>query len=121
MNPRRVHELLRENFPQRPACATDWVVVADERGLRFDVVRELIRRHIASDDLVVEANRKAGDHLPIDQAIEFVARHLGQGRIRLSDREFTGFVVIESTGVASAWVKQGTSTAPLAPVRQIGR
>jgi hypothetical protein len=103
MNPRRVHELMRQNFPERPRTASDWVVASDGQGLRVDVLRDLLRRHIPSDSLIVQAHRKAGDLLPFDQAIDFVSRHVGASRIRLSDRNFTGFVVVEANGVASGW------------------
>lgn len=105
MNPRRVHELMREHFPDRPASASGWVVASDEQGLRVEVLRRLVSQHIGSHELVVEANRKAGDLLSLDQALEFVAQHLGRGRIRLSNRLFSGFVVIELNGVASGWAR----------------
>lgn len=112
MNPRRVHELMRQRFPDRPATASDWVVAADREGLRFDVVQRLVRQHIVSDVLLVEAHRKAGGLFPMKQALDFIASNVDKRRILLTDREFTGFVLIESNGVASGWSPQSGNTEP---------
>ncbi|CAN7227648.1 hypothetical protein [Rhizobacter sp. LjRoot28] len=106
MNPRRVHDLMRQGFPERPVTASDWVVASDGDGLRLDVVQRLVREHIASDTLLVEANRKVGGLFLVSQAFDFVASNVGRGRILMTDREFTGFVVIESNGVASGWAER---------------
>lgn len=103
MNPRRVHELMRAHFPERPESATEWVVAIDEQGLRVSVLEGLVRRYISADSLLVEANRKAGGMFPLPAAIDFVAAHANKGRILLTNREFSGFVVVESNGVASGW------------------
>jgi len=103
MNPRRVHALMREHFPKRPESASEWVVVVDEQGLRVSVVEGLVRRYIAADLVLVEANRKVGDMLTIPAAIDFIAAHANKGPILIADREFSGFVVVESNGVASGW------------------
>lgn len=86
------------------------MVAADQDGLRLNVVQSLVLQHIASDLLLVEAHRKAGGLFPMKEALDFVATHLGKGRIRLTDREFNGFVVVESNGVASGWSEQTGSS-----------
>ncbi len=53
--------------------------------------------------MLVEANRKVGDLLPKHAALEFVATHVGQGDIRLTNRDFNGFVVVARNGVATGW------------------
>jgi hypothetical protein len=103
MNPRRVHELMRQRFPAVMSASRDWLVVADEKGLRFPVLAALIDDHIRTDDVLVEANRKFGDLLPRQAALEFVAAHVGQGEIRLANRDFDGFVVVAQNGVATGW------------------
>ena len=94
---------MRERFPEVKAASRTWVVVADERGLRHDVLAELVERHIPAGDLLVELHRKIGDFLPRPSALAFVAAHVGQGEIRLADREFNGFVVVAANGVATGW------------------
>lgn len=103
MNPRRVHDLMRQYFPDVDAAARHWAVVADEQGLRSVVFDELLAAHVAGTDLLVEAHRKVGVVLAREEAKEFVAKHLGQGDIRISNRDFTGFVVIAASGVAAGW------------------
>ena len=103
MNPRRVHELMRQHFPEVDAASRDWVVVADGDGLRRGVLQDLINEYISGADLLVEACRKVGDCLPTSAALDFVAKHAGQGDIRLANRDFTGYVVVLANGVASGW------------------
>ncbi len=103
MNPRRVHELMRQHFPEVKAASRDWVVVADDNGLRRSVLEGLIDEYISRADLLVEAGRKVGDFLPASAAIDFVAKHAGQVDIRLADRDFTGYVVVLANGVAAGW------------------
>lgn len=88
MNPRRVHELMHQHFPEVRAGTRDWVVAADENGLRHGVVSDLVAKYIPADELLVEVHRRVGDFLPIEAAVDFVAKHVGQGEIRISDREF---------------------------------
>ena len=103
MNPRRVHELMRQHFPDVEAAACTWVVVADDLGLRAGVLNDLLETHVPVGDLLVEVQRKIGDFLPRQETELFVARYLGQGDIRISNREFTGFVVVAANGVATGW------------------
>jgi len=103
MNPRRVHELMRQKFPTTMGASREWIVVADEKGLRFAVLAALIDEHVRSDAVLVEVNRKVGDLLPKQASLEFVSAHLGQGEIRLANREFDGFVVVAQNGVATGW------------------
>lgn len=103
MNPRRVHELMRERFPSVEAANCGWVVIADDNGLRPAVLDALLTTHVAGSDLLVELHRKCGAMLARQEVTAFVARYLGQGDIRISDREFTGFVLVAASGVATGW------------------
>ena len=106
MNPRRVHELMRQRFPAVMGASREWIVITDEKGLRSNVLAGLIDDHVRTDEVLVEANRKVGDLLPKQAAIEFVAAHVGQGEIRLTNRDFNGFVVIAQNGVATGWTAE---------------
>jgi hypothetical protein len=103
MNPRRVHELMRQRFPAVLGVSREWIVITDERGLRFKVFAALIDDHVGADEVLVEANRKVGELLSKQAALEFVATHVGQGEIRLANRDFNGFVVVAQNGVATGW------------------
>jgi hypothetical protein len=61
MNPRRVHELMRHHFPEVKRGSFEWIVAADENGLRFDVLGSLVDKYIPAGDLLVEVQRKVGD------------------------------------------------------------
>jgi hypothetical protein len=92
---------MQEHFPEVQSASREWVVVADEHGLRSSVLSPLLERYVAAGDLLVEVHRKVGGFMPMQAAVAFVAKHLGQGEIRVADRDFTGFVVVAVNGVAT--------------------
>lgn len=98
MNTRRVHDLMRQHFPSIEHARREWVVVADSSQ-----IEALVTEHVRSAEALVEVHRKLGALLPIGEAARFAAAHIGEGEIRISDREFTGFVVVARNGVATGW------------------
>lgn len=104
MNPRRVHELMKEHFPPVDAVTRTWTNLLERDGsVRTESLAALIDAHIRADDLVIEVHRKLGDFLAKEQALKFVSEHIGQGEIRIADRSFQGFVVIAVNGAATGW------------------
>jgi hypothetical protein len=103
MNPRNVHELMKA-FPRVDAHVRDWCNLVERDGaLRTDVLARLIDSHIRGHDLLVWVSRKIGGYLPKDEAIQFIAEHIGQGEIKIADRQFSGFVVVAMSGVGTGW------------------
>ena len=98
MNPRRVHELMRQHFPSIEHAAREWSVVTDAAHLAA-----MLAEHVRSSDVLVEVHRKLGNLLPAEDAAAFVLAHIGEGEIRIADREFSGFVVVGQNGVATGW------------------
>ena len=98
MNTRRVHDLMRQNFPPIEHALREWAVVADGGQ-----IEALIADYVRSSEALVEVNRKLGALLPIAEAARFAAGHIGEGEIRIADREFSGFVVVAQNGVATGW------------------
>jgi len=103
VNPRRVHDLVRKHFPPIDFVAHEWANVADNTGPRLADITALLDRCIAAPELVVELNRKEGGYFSKADALTFICTNIGKGHIRISDREFTSFVVIASNGVATGW------------------
>lgn len=64
MNPRRVHELMRQHFPPVRPELREWVIVADAAGLRHDALRALLDLYIHADAVLVSIHRKTGNLLP---------------------------------------------------------
>ena len=104
MNPRRVHELMRSSFPSEET-EQDWINVADSNGAIQSRIARLVEENISADVLLVEVHRKLGSLLPKSEALQFVYKHILKGRIRITSRDFSGFVVIEVNGVAKGWRK----------------
>jgi len=105
MNPRRIHQLVLKNFPSVNLTAHDWVNVLDRDGPRVNLIDALLEQHIPSSDVIVEVHRKLGVFLPKPEALSFICGHIGEGQMRIADREFTSFVVILPNGVATGWDK----------------
>ncbi len=103
MDSRLVLELMRQHFPALRVAARHWVVAADAQGARVGVLQDLLSRHLAGEHLLVDVNFSTGHFLPVEAALELVAQHIGQGFIRLTNRGFTGFVVVAPNGAATGW------------------
>ncbi len=103
MNPRRVHELVRKHFPPIEHAAREWILVPDEKDARLTMLSALLSTYISALEIVVEVHRKLGTFISVNEAPSFIAAHIGQGEIRIADREFTSFVVVAINGVATGW------------------
>lgn len=91
-------------FPRVDAVSHDWVNLVESDGaVRTAELARLIDTHIPAPDLLVWVSRKIGDYLPKEEAIRFIAAHVGQGQIRIADRQFSGFVVVAGNGVGTGW------------------
>ena len=107
MNARRVHELMRKHFPPIEHAARNWLLVQREHGADHRAIAALLAEHIASPEAVVEVHRKLGALLLIADAPAYIGSHIGEGEIRVADRQFTGFVVVAINGVATGWRHAG--------------
>lgn len=98
MNTRRIHELMKQRFPPIEHATREWTVVADSVQLEV-----LVAAYIGSPEVLVEVHRKLGALLPVQEAAAFAIAHIGEGEIRIADREFSGVVVVAQNGVAAGW------------------
>ena len=98
MNTRRVHDLMRQKFPPIEHARREWVVVADSGK-----IESLMTEYLRSAEALVEVHRKLSALLPIGEAASFAATHIGEGEIRIANRDFSGFVVVAQNGVATGW------------------
>jgi hypothetical protein len=94
---------MQRHFPPVEATAREWRNLADASGVRSELLSALLAQFIPSESILVEVHRYLGDFLEKPQAIAFIAEHIGKGNIRVSNREFTGFVYVASNGVATGW------------------
>lgn len=107
MNTRRVHELMRAHFPATGTEGLEWTNLVDERNLlmedrsRVVLLDQFVERNVA--EVLVEVHRKLGARLPVNDVVPYLQRHVGQGNIRISDREFTMFAILARNGVGVSW------------------
>ena len=103
MNPRRIHELMRLRFPQVNLVEHDWVNIASADGPNTPLLASIVAEHISAPEVLIEVHRREGAVLPRDQAASYIASHIGEGTVRVADREFRSVVVVLSNGVAAGW------------------
>ena len=103
MNPRRVHQLMLNRFPAFDAVDFDWENMHDGKAPRLKELTDFHLRYIEAPEVLVEVHRRLGAFLPIDEAVAFIGSHIGEGQIRVADRQFTSFVVVALNGVAAGW------------------
>lgn len=107
MNTRRVHELMRAHFPATGTERLEWTNLVDERGLLIEdrakvvLLSQFVERNVV--EVLVEVHRKLGGRLPVKDVVPYLQHHVGQGDIRISDREFSMFAVLARNGVGVSW------------------
>lgn len=102
MNPRRVHELMKANFPKVDLAKSTWVNLLERNGsIRGDALVKLLDEFIDAEDVLVEVSRKLGDLMPRHELVSYVERNAGRGEIRIADRAFQGYVLVGMNGVAT--------------------
>jgi hypothetical protein len=122
-----------DRFPVFDAVEFEWENMHDGLAPRLKELSDLLVRYFKAPEVLVEVNRKLGALLPTDEAVAFIGSHIGEGQIRVADRQFTSFVVVALNGVAAGWRMTdygsfGTDRQPEAaasrqvlPAVQIGR
>ena len=103
MNPRRIHELMRSRFPEFNPAELEWTNIAGAEGADVPLLASIVARHIPASEVLVEVHRREGAFLPRSEAATYAASHLGEGTIRMADREFKSVVVVALNGVATGW------------------
>jgi hypothetical protein len=103
MNPRRVHELMTKHFPAFDGAELDWVNVHDGRAPKLTELDGLLHETFAEDEVLVAVTRKEGDFIPLSDAAAYIGQRMGSGNIRVSNRDFSSFMVVAQNCVASAW------------------
>ena len=102
MNAWKINTLMNQHFPK---CDFSELALVNVEG-KSDVLEAILKSNISSDDFLISINRKVGARLSLKDAVNFIQASMGQGQVRVSNREFTQFVVIASNctaaGVASA-------------------
>jgi hypothetical protein len=103
MNPRRIHELMTKHFPAFDGAELDWVNVHDGLAPKLAELDGLLHETFAEDEVLVEITRKEGDFISLCEAAAYIGQRMGNGYIRVSNRDFSSFMVVAQNCVASAW------------------
>jgi len=103
MNPRRVHELMLQHFPKYDASTLEWSNLLGRDGVRVEALMNQLESLFGNAPIVIEVHRRLGTVLQAGEAATYVAAHIGEGDIRIADREFTTFCVVARNGVSACW------------------
>ena len=103
MNPRRVHELMRERFPRFNYAELNWQLLSRGIDDQTAQVLQYLRDHFADNELLVEVTRKSGGNYSLEEAATIIARNVGSSEIRVANRAFTSFAVVGQPGVVATW------------------
>lgn len=94
-------------FPEFDSAAHQWTNIADEHGriLREQAHKVVVERFLGQDveEVLVEVHRKVGTLVPTTELIDYLDLHMGEGNIRIANRQFTTFAMVSTTGVAAGW------------------
>jgi hypothetical protein len=110
MNAWKVNKLFNEHFPPFETANLNWVNVQSSDGPKVEVLTELVQKYINASEILININRKFGAKLIMQEAIMYICKHMGNSQIRVSNREFTQFVVVSSNCVATGWQIQANPT-----------
>ena len=92
-----------DRFPAFDAVDFEWKNMHDGKAPRLKELSELLVRYIEAPEVLVEVHRKLGALLPVNEAVAFIGNHIGEGQIRVADRQFTSFLVVALNGMAAGW------------------
>lgn len=88
---------MNEHFPK---CDFSKLALVNIEG-KPEVLEAILKSNISSNDLLISVNRKVGARLSLKEAVNFIQSSMGKGEMRVSDREFTQFVIIAPNCTAS--------------------
>jgi hypothetical protein len=94
---------MRQHFPPVSAAEHEWKNIVGTSSPSETLLLELLEVHIGEAEVLIEVHRKLGALLPLSEAAAFACSHIGEGQIRITNREFTSFVVLAHNGVATGW------------------
>ena len=97
---------MRKHFPVFSPVEHDWKNVVGTSVATEALLQELLDAHIGATEVLVEVHRNLGAVLSAEDAVSFVCLHIGEGQIKVANREFNAFVVVAQNGVATGWQQQ---------------
>ena len=92
----------------------EWENVHDGQVPRVADIARLIERHINASEVIVLVHTPVGigARLARDRAANYIANHVLEADIQVSDPLYTCFVAILRSGVATGWAKATHKPVP---------
>ena len=107
MKPTEVYDEVAMEFPPVHPEDHEWVNVHDGQAPKLDVISNLVERCISSSEVVVivHAEPGIGAVLPKSSTASFIAGHVLEHEIQMSDPLYSCFVAVSRYGVATGWCR----------------
>lgn len=97
MNAWKINTLMNQHFPE---CDFSKLALVNIEG-KPEVLEAILKSSINSEELLVSVNRKVGARLSLKEAVNFIQSSMGKGKVRVSNREFTQFVIVAPNSTAA--------------------
>jgi hypothetical protein len=100
-----IEQLMGVNFPWVESHERDWENVHDGQAPKLEAIAGLLRRYIDGPEVLIEVLNES-DLVAVkslSDAPRFIGENVLKGRIHITDRKLTGFVVVQPIGVATGW------------------
>ena len=104
MNQSALYEAVCIEFPPVWPEEHEWENVHDGLEANTKAISNLLSCHIGAPEVVVVVHHlQIAAKMPKEDASVFVAKHVLSGEIQVSDPEFTSFIAVSQSGVATGW------------------
>jgi hypothetical protein len=101
----RIEELMADHFPWVEPHEREWQNIHDGTRPKLGAISRLLALHIGTPEVLVLilGDRNVGTLVKASEAPTFIGSYVLRGRIHVANPQFTGFVVVQPTGVAAGW------------------
>jgi len=99
MTPRQIHTLMKRLFYGDISLSDGYRHLFVDGELDRGLVEHLISSYIAGRDVIVYRDARHCACCPVEDAYDVICGYLPHGRVKLAATDFSGRVIIESSGV----------------------
>ncbi|HEY0842837.1 hypothetical protein [Methylotenera sp.] len=85
----KINTLMNQHFPESDFSKLALVNIEGKP----EVLEAILKLSINSEELLISVNRKVGARLSLKDAVNFIQFSMGKAEMRVSNREFTQFVI----------------------------
>jgi hypothetical protein len=119
MTPSEFYDTVAREFPATWPTSPEWnwVNVHDGVAPKLEALRAMLDEYIRSPEVVVivHSSPGIGSIMGKEAACSYISEHVLKHEIQAADPLFGSFVLVSSSGVATAWEKLAVQVVPSRP------